>query len=211
MDVTLDTQNNLAWELGMDGDNMDVQYVTAGWLTDPTTMPPGVKQKLDAAGLNSDDYNNILKLNPFIPPPSVPVFGGGPGNAGGGPTPTPNLGPSRYLLVQGVPFDYEPPQGPSGTGMQNYKLTNTLDITNADETQTQEGLTVTSSTAGLAPLSLTLTESLQWTYTASLATESKSSQSAAVAIGGPSSKYAGPTGLRVYWDILFSTFAFMLD
>ena len=55
----------------------------------PSTMPPGVKQQLDAAGLNPADYAQILSANPF---------------ASGGST----IDPARYLPTP-QSFPYEPP------------------------------------------------------------------------------------------------------
>ena len=51
--------------MGVDGPTMNIQYVNAGWLNGATAMAPGVKQQLDAAGLDAEDYQQILGTNPF--------------------------------------------------------------------------------------------------------------------------------------------------
>jgi hypothetical protein len=191
LNVTIDDEGNVAWEPGVDGSTMLIQYVYAKWLQDPSLMPPGVAQALAAAGLTAADYAQILSCDPFVS-----------GN--------PAIDPDRFKPTL-FSFPYEPPltatdQVPSVT----YTQTSATTDTEAQQTQTQYGVSVTVSAGIQAFFSpkLNVTGSLQWTNTSTGTDSQEALQSASVTIGGPAFGYTGPTDVLVYWDTVFSAFMF---
>src|SRR5262249_11550776 len=52
------TPTSAAWNLG-DNPQADIQYVYVGWLKDPSHIPPGVVQRLQAHGITPQDYAEI--------------------------------------------------------------------------------------------------------------------------------------------------------
>lgn len=186
--VAIDPQNNLVWELGVDGPIMNIQYVTAGWLKNPSSMPPRVKKKLDAAGLTRADYAKILSVNPF---------------ASGSKT----IDPNRYLPVA-QSFAYEPPDSASDpVPTETYALQNSLTSTTTHTTQVQYGVSV-SVLANYLLASLKVTGSFEWTNTSTSQTSNQSTQSASLTIGGPAFGYTGPTNIIAYWDTVYNSFMF---
>jgi hypothetical protein len=190
LSVTIDPENNLNWELGVDGPNMIIQYVTVDWLKNPSSMPAGVKQQLDAAKLTPADYRQILSTNPF-------AFG------------AKAIDPNRYLPID-QSFPYEPPDNASDpVPTQTYTVQNSVTQTSTHASQVQYGVSITVS-AGikLFEASLKVTGSFEWTNTASSSLSNQSSQSASVTIGGPAFGYTGPTDLDAYWDTVYNSFMF---
>lgn len=189
--VTIDSLNNISWELEVDGPTMILQYVYAGWLKNPASMPPGLKQVLDKAGLTSEDYNQILSTNPFFSGSS-------------------KLDPDRFLPTT-QSFPYIPPYSPDDTAPSiTYSQQNTLTrtATHTTETKYSVGFNVSAGFQGIFSASLKTSTSLEWTNISSSSSSKTSSQSATVTVGGPAYTYTGPTDVLVYWDTVFSSFAF---
>ena len=67
LNVTIDDQ--ATWELGVNDVNgttgMNIQFVFAKWLQNPSLMPQDVAQALADACLTTADYRQILSCNPF--------------------------------------------------------------------------------------------------------------------------------------------------
>jgi len=184
--------NNVLWNMGVNGEVMNIQLVYVNWLKSPDTMPPGVKQQLDAAGLTTADYAQILSTNPFA----------------SGAT---SIDPNRFLATTQT-WPYEPPDtagDPPFTSSPTFQ--NTVTVTNTQTTQQQYAVSASVS-AGFNLLifqaSLKVTTSWQWTNTNSLGITTISSQSATASIGGPAFGYTGPTDVLVYWDTLYNSFMF---
>jgi hypothetical protein len=55
----------VSWSLQSTGAVMDVQYVYVGWLKDPSKIPRGVLDKLNAANITPADYQTILSRDAF--------------------------------------------------------------------------------------------------------------------------------------------------
>jgi hypothetical protein len=212
--TSVDTLNNLGWQLGSDGD-MSVVEVYAGELLGVIPWhDASIKAKLDAAQLNQSSYSAILSVNPFTPPPSLQSFTAEP-------PPPPNyqpssLDPNRFHPLS-VPPELQQYSGPLQQGasppLDTYTVSNTNDTTSSNETESQLGLTVSYSSPGISgPItaSFSMSASFQWTYTNKQSVENKTTQSASVKIGGAAYGYNGPSTLNVYWDTLFNTFAFEL-
>jgi hypothetical protein len=110
IDISIDPENNIDWGIGVNGAFMNIQNVYAGWLKNPSTLPGGVKEQLDAAHLTTDDYKTILSLDPFLSDETT-------------------IDTRRFLLTTRT-FPYEPPlnatdQVATTTYMQSSAVTNT--------------------------------------------------------------------------------------
>jgi hypothetical protein len=173
---------------------MDIQYVLASWLKQPSLMPPGTAQKLAKAGLTTEDYAQILACNPFSS------------------SPNPAIDPNRFVLTQqGSGFTYEPPAR-RGDPVVSTTYTQTSATTNTTTAQTkvQYGVTLKEGVSGILAdvLKFKVSGTLEWTNTSTSTQTTGSSQSATVTIGGPSFGYTGPTEVFVYWDTVYSSFMF---
>jgi len=179
--------SNVVWNMGVDGQVMNIQSVYVGWLKDPGTMPAGVKQQLDAAGLNTADYAQILSANPF---------------ANGAST----IDSSRFLPTP-QSFPYEPPFSAADPVFTSSIATqNTVNVTDTHTVQHQYG--VTASISGGIAITLKIASSLEWTNTNIMGTSTTSQQSATATVGGPAFGYRGPTDVVVYWDSIYNSFMF---
>jgi hypothetical protein len=171
----------------VDGPVMNIQYVYAGWLRDVTTMAPGVKQQLDAAGLDETDYQQILSTNPFASGPA-------------------SIDPDRYLPLP-ESFAYEPPfSSGDAPWSETYKVDNTTTQTSTRTVDVTYTVTVT-----LPPILdslLNIGGTLEWTNTNATETTDARTESATVTVGGPSFGYTGQTEILVYWDTVYHSFMF---
>lgn len=189
--VTIDSLNNITWELDVDGPTMILQYIYAGWLQNPASMPPGLQQVLNKAGLTPDDYKQILSTNPF--------FSG-----------SKSLDPNRFLPTT-QSFPYVPPYSPNDTSPTlTYTQQNTVVRTASHTAETKYGVgfEVSAGFSGLFSASLKVSTSLEWTNSSSKSSSNTATQSATVTVGGPAFTYTGPTDVLVYWDSVFNSFAF---
>jgi hypothetical protein len=191
LNVTIDHLGNIAWDIGVNGPDMQIQFVYTEWLQNPSIIPPGVAQALANAGLTAADYAQILACNPF---------------SSGGTA----IDPNRFVLTTHS-FPYEPPLAagdpvPTTTYTQTSATTTTNDV----QVQVQYGVSLSVSAGITAPVtaSLKVTGSLQWTNTSTFTAVTGSSQSASVTVGGPAFGYTGPTNVQVYWDTVFSSWMF---
>jgi Domain of unknown function (DUF5050) len=185
--------NNILWTMGVDGEVENIQEIYVAWLKNPSTMAPGVKQLLDAAGLTATDYAQILSNNPFANGAS-------------------SIDPNRFLPLP-QSFPYEPPLTSADPVVSiTDSFQNTVTITNKHTVETQYDVSVTISSgfdiAKILELSLSSTGSMQWTNTNSLSTNTIDSQSAAATVGGPAFGYSGPTDVLAYWDSIYNSFMF---
>jgi hypothetical protein len=181
--------NNIQWELGVDGPTMIVQAPTVGWLKDPASMPTGLKQQLDAAGLNAHDYDQILSLNPF---------------ASGQTT----IDPDRYLpTARSFPYN-PPPTAVDSPPTLTLNLQNVATSTTSHSSQVQYGVTVSASVGIEKTWGIKVTGSLQWTNTSTVGTSESSTQTAVATVGGPAFGYRGPADVLVYWDSIYNVFMF---
>jgi hypothetical protein len=186
--------------MGIDGSEMSIQYVYVSWLKNPSSMPPGVKQQLDAAGLGETDYQNILGSN------ADPFVGARLLTGGFGPAPT-SIDPNRFLpLAETYPYE-GPVTAADPVPVTLHTIKNSVTQTSTHASEVQYGASLSAST-GKAIVSLQATASLTWTNSSSSSEQSESIQSASVAIGGPAFGYSGPTNILVYWDTVYGTFMF---
>ena len=189
--VTVDSLNNFNSGLEIDGDAMQIQFVYASWLKDPSSIPPGVKRLLDNAGLDQSDYRHILATNPFASESRID--------------------PDRFLPTR-QSFPYIPPRRPNDpVPTQTYTETNTLTKTTTKTSQVEYsvGFSATAGISGIFSASLKTSTSLEWTNTSSSASSTSNTQQASLTVGGPSYGYEGATDVRVYWDAVFSSFVFL--
>lgn len=199
LNVTIDHLGNVAWEIGVNGQDMLIQYVYAGWLLNPSLMPPGVAQALAGAGLTTADYDQILACDPFYA-----------GAATGDPNRVVPIEPGRFVLTTHS-FPYEPPQAADDpVPTTTYTLTSATTATNTQQDQTQQDVSVSVS-AGFTLIwtdTVKVTGSMEWTQTSTSTLTTGSNQQASVTIGGPAFGYTGPTDVLVYWDTVYQSFMF---
>ncbi|MEX2962291.1 hypothetical protein [Microbulbifer sp. TYP-18] len=173
---------------------MDLQYVYVGWLKNPSQMPPGVTDRLEAYGITTADYPEILKANPLADP-SIP------------------LDTNRYKSVY-TTFPYEPPYA-ANDPVSTLSFTATFGQTSSSSSSVTNQYTVgmtQSGSVGFENLfTLNISQQSKWTWTDSdtRANSSGTSESASVTVGGPSFGYTGPTAMQVYYDVIYKTFAFV--
>lgn len=188
VEVTIDPENNLAWQLGVNGPNMTIQYVEVGWLKNPATMQPGVKALLDRAGLTPADYAAILALDPFA---SGQI----------------SIDPNRYAVLP-QSFPYEAPDNANDPiSTSTYALQGSVTHTRTTQVQYTTNFSV-SGGLNLGIFKLKSSASLQWTNSSSTTDTNAATQSATVVIGGPAFGYKGPTDLMVYMDTVYNSFMF---
>ena len=192
MTVNVYPGNNVLWTMGVNGQTMNLQEVYVGWLKSPSTMPAGVKQELDAAGLTAADYAQILSTNPF---------------ANGATT----IDPNRFLATTQT-FPYEPPFSSTDPVVPiSVTVQNSSTSGSSVSVQTQYEVSVTVSAGfniDIFKATLKDTDTFQWTNTNTLGLTTTVSQSAAATVGGPAFGYSGPTDVLVYWDTIYNSFMF---
>ncbi len=191
--VSIDHSDAVKWGLGVDGSTMDIQYVYAAWLKDPTLLPSGLRQKFAAAGMTTADYATILSADPFT----------------SGAT---EIDQNRFRLTTRS-YAYEPPFSPTSpvpttTFDQTSSVTNTTSHESQFQYAVSAGVSVSVGEPTLFQAKLSTTASLEWTNKSSNEQSSSSSQSATVSIGGPAYGYPGPTDVLVYVDTVYNTFMF---
>jgi hypothetical protein len=191
INVTIDHQNNVVWELGVHGETMLIQYVYVNWLLNPSLMPPGVAQALAGAGITTADYAQIAECDPFYSGSTT-------------------IDPNRFLPTP-FTFPYEPSEA-SGDPVptMTYSQTSTTTVTDTEQVQIQYGVTCTVSAGLQGPFSVAVKAagSLEFTDTSIATTSRGSTQTASVTVGGPAFGYTGPTDVVVYWDTIFNSFMF---
>jgi hypothetical protein len=191
LNVTIAPLNNIKWNLSTDGSTMDVVYLYAAWLKNPQLMPPDIRRRLTAAGLDNADFAQILKSNPFTSDLAA-------------------LDPDRFLPTL-QSFPYEPPKtAADSVPSMSYSQQNSVTRAASHSSQVQYDVSVSISGAIKAPIqaSIKATTTLSWTNTSTSGTSEAVTQSAAVTVGGPSFGYNGPTSVLVYWDTVYSSFMF---
>ncbi len=199
LNVTVDHLGNVAWGIGVNGQDMLIQYVYAEWLLNPSLMPPGVAQALAAAGLTTADYDQILACNPFYA-----------GAATGDPNRVVPIEPGRFVLTTHS-FPYEPPLAADDlVPTMTYALTSATTTTNTQQVQNQYAVSASVS-AGFNLIWKALvkvTGTLEWTNTSTSTQTTGSTQQASVTVGAPAFGYTGPTDVLVYLDTVYQSFMF---
>jgi hypothetical protein len=168
----------------------DIQHLFVGWLKDPSKLPPGVLQALQRNGITPQDYQDILRADPFADG-SVPVAS------------------DRYMPLH-TTIPYEPPFAPGDpVPTFTYALDNSTTVTetHSHSTDIKVGVKVDTSFFNEVWKS-TAKDTATWTWSCGTTTSNGTMQSASVTIGGPSFGYTGPTDIAVYYDLDYQTFAF---
>lgn len=193
LNVTIDYQYNVSWEIAAAGQQIIIVYVQASELQDPSTMRRGVAGALADAGVTTADYPLILACDPFSS-----------GNTA--------IDPNRFVLTTQTAPPYEPPTDPNGTpDTVTYTQTSSTIVTNTQETDIQYAVTasVSDPIKGLLDGLLKVSGSLEWTAKSTSTLKTGSSQSASVSITGPADhNYPGPNNVAIYWDTIFQSFMF---
>ena len=190
LDVTVDSWENVKWDLAVDGLTMALYSLYFGWLRDRSTMPAAELAYLNSMGLTDNDFVAILALNPFATGSNV----------------------IDTVRFQELPFTfpYSPPfsaSDPVLVTQQSISSTTTQSKSVASTTQYTVAITVS---ANIVPFLLTIKETttLQWTDSSTYAESTASTQSATATVGGPSFGYTGPSMVKAYLDTVYNTFLF---
>jgi hypothetical protein len=217
-DVTV-SGTQITWALDADQSAGLVQYAYAGWLTDPSKIPPGVLQDFQAAGITPADYQVILAADPLAQcsPPVAKQLQSQPAIARP-PLPvvcsTPLPSSPRYVPAN-INLPYDPPYAPGNpVPLQTYSIDNSMTDTTTKTTENDYAESVTASYSGLTFLDLfTVTLSTQDTWTeqdiSQTQTQTGTEQKSTLVMGGPAYGYTGPVNMDVYYDTLYMTFAFV--
>ncbi|HUS08605.1 MAG TPA: hypothetical protein VMZ52_20030 [Bryobacteraceae bacterium] len=184
--------NDVRWTVPP-GQTADIQFVFVGHLKNPSLMPPGVVQRLQANGITPADYPEILRANPMANNPLI-VDG------------------KRYLSLF-TTFPYQPPFA-KGDPVTTFSATLSSSATETT-TQTLEKeykvgmkLSAEGGFPGLAKLKLSSESEWTWSNKSSNQVSGGTAESAKVTVGGPSFGYTGPTDIMVFYDRLYKTFLF---
>jgi hypothetical protein len=193
----------IQWRTGIDGPSAQPYPLTVQELKNFAGLPANVAALMQAHGINQDDFNTMLLLDPFVSGPA-PIDG------------------SRYVQTA-FTFPYKPPdtnlQQCNGQGVcscmvwSNQKIENEL-TTNVTSPKTSYGVGFKES-AGfdikLLSVTDTATQKFTWTATASKTNTTSSSKSATVTIPCPSPNWKNLedyTQIDVYWDTWYGSFMF---
>lgn len=183
------TGKNVAWALTNSGTQAQVQYVTVGWLKNPSTMLAGVATALRNAGITPAQYPELLKRDPFA----------------NGAT---SIDTNRFIPTN-TSFPYE-----LATTSEPYTMSNDLTNKSSSSVTAEDDYSVSVKSGfsvGIASASLTISSSFSWTNTSSYGTTTESKQQASTTIAGPSTNWAGGTNIDVYYDTVYSSFLFAFD
>jgi hypothetical protein len=217
-DVTING-GQISWALDPDQSAGLVQYAYAGWLKDPSKIPPGILQDFQAAGILPPDYQVILTADPLaqcLPPVVVEQLQSQQAIVRP-PLPVACLTPApaypRYVPTN-INLPYDPPFAPGNpVPLQTYSIDNSTIQTNTDSVETDYAFGVTAS-GGLDFLDIfkaTLSTQDTWTWQdiKTTQTQTGTEQKASLVMGGPAYGYTGPANMDVYYDTLYMTFAFV--
>ncbi|SRR6266498_2899118 len=173
----------------------DIQYLYVGWLKNPSQIPPGVAQRLQAHGITTEDYSVILKADPF---------------ANGMTT----IDPQRFQSDSfHTTFPYEPPKDP-GESVPTMKFSTSYSSNGSSSSTIKNEYTVGVTASGsfdflsLAKAKWENKDSWTWTSIDTNSSSTGTTESASVTVGGPAYGYTGPTDLTVYYDVIYKTFLF---
>jgi len=198
--VSIDQWNYTTQSLGIDGPSMQVQSVNVGWLNGAKPMPAGVRAILTKAGITSDDYAQILTLNPFAANPAY--------DPGSDPNQT------RYAVVAGTSFDYTPPFNPNDKPRsRTYSLTqqNAVGSSHTTTLSYSVGVSVTGEAGADLQAKLSVKNTETWTHSTTTGSTFSNSQAAQATVTEPAYGYAGPTQLTAYLDSVYNTFVLVFS
>ena len=172
---------------------MKLLYVYVGHLKNPSTMPTGTANQLAGAYITPDDYSDILAAYPF-------QYEDEP------------LDLERFKYVDTV--SYQPPyaQGnATNTTILDFEF-NSSSVNSSSNTNEKSYTVEIMARNGLENFWKAKAKSVsEWTWTDvdSRQDTEGTSESARAIIRGPSFGYSGPTSVRVYYDVIYKTFAFI--
>ena len=170
-----------------------IEYVYVGQLNGTFEMGP-VGDTLSKYGITPMDYPDILRHDPLASG-SVDQY------------------PDRFKQLN-FTFPYVPPPSSSDSpDVMTYTVSNnsTSTLGTAVESSSVVGASISlgGSFLELVKASMKSANTWEWTDKSSLSTSSGYSESASIAIRGPSYGYKGSTIMAVYFDRLYRTFAFV--
>ncbi len=182
-----------------------VIFVYAGELKHATVHPTRLSD-LTAAGITETDYPAILAHDVLAAPPSISFLRSLPFFQ----SDDPSVYPNRYAYV--TSFDYEPPyQAGDELKKQERSFSNEDAVSSGTSYEDSHSVECTVSAGlNLGMFGATVTASQQWTWTDSTtySTSAAHTQSASASVTQPSYDWRGPLQVLVWWDTIYSSFAF---
>ncbi|MEW5251154.1 hypothetical protein [Microbulbifer discodermiae] len=185
------TPNAGEWTVD-DNELMDILYVHVYELKNPSRMEAGTVDRLEAYGITTADYPEILKANPLADP-SIP------------------LDTNRYKLVYTTIPYRSSDNGAQTTVSTGINFNQTNSSSSSVTSQYTVGMTQSGSVGFENLFTLNISQQGKWTWTDTdtRANSSGTSESASVSVRSPSSDYEGPTSILLYYDVIYKTFAFV--
>jgi hypothetical protein len=193
-------------------------YIYAGWLKNPSQMPPGVLQSLQAAGVTPADYQTILLADPLAqclqPVNQLQSRLQQAGSTLPAPCVTPAPTPSRYVS-NNTNLPYEPPEAAGNAVPPQQYILDSTSNTQTTDTYEQDYTQSVTITGGLSVLNdvFNISATGQKTWVEQDISQNQNligtEQKASLSMGGPAFGYAGPIGIDVYYDMVYKTFAFV--
>ena len=223
------TKKTITWTLDPNQSAGLIQYLYVDYLRDPSRIPPGILQDLQAAGITPADYPVILGADPLaqcLSPvaaahamaPAIKPAAAHATVIGKGPIPivnncqAPLPGAPRYVRAN-MNLPYDPPLTANDpVPLQPVSIDNSSADTEtvATEYDHKESATISGGfTLGVYETTLTDTKTWEWTDTNSIATTTGNEQKMSMTLGGPAFGYTGPNNMDVYIDTIYNTFAFV--
>lgn len=183
------------WSLSANQTEARHYYAYVRHLKNPATMPASTRSFLDAHGITSDKYPELLKADPF-------AYGDAP------------LDSSRFVPVANWPYmpPNEPGHSPS-TQMLTISRKRNSSVELKDEVNYSVGVKVKGDVGFLSFMnaSLTVEGNLTWSHSSSNKEVMSASSSEVATIGQPAYGYTGPGLVRIYEDRLWKTYLFRLE
>jgi hypothetical protein len=182
--------NDVKWTLGVNGTEMDIQFVSVGQLKGLSPIADGILREFAAHNVSTADFPAILAQDAFA----------------NGVT---NIDPSRFVeTTTSVP--YEPPLTPGGLPHPfTVTITNQVRASQTSTNTNEYKVGVTASVGSPLTAKLAVSTQFTWTNSSSSTSSTTSTESASLTVTGPSFGYTGPTNLRVYYDTLYDSFVFV--
>lgn len=185
-------EDSTIWSVDDDSE-VDLVHVYVGHLKDPSKMNPGTANALASAGITEEEYPEILSAFPFYNENAA-------------------LDTDRFKYIDTYP--YQPPYYPGDTPISTtYQATYTS--SNQTDTSVKNEYTVDVTREGdldfldFADIMLKSEKKFTWTDVDTRKSNSSETESMAFTIRGPSYGYDGPTAIKVYYDVVYKTFAFV--
>lgn len=197
VDITI-SDDGISWTLDVTGP--DPLAISVAGLEHPEKLLPTFDGDLKGLGIDLRDLPDVIAVHPFA--------------NGVGET----LDSKRFVLVDGgwpnpVPFLPSSPDAPGPTVELEVDVSPRADPFEPATVSYTVPMVVEGSVAFARRLKEVVKDTEHWTWTNSSHRETQQSEEgvARIRVASPSAKYSGPSHMRVYYDTIFRSFAFVPD